>query len=301
MFSHLVQLNQIRGFEAAARLGSFKAAGEELNISPTAISHQISNLEDKLGVLLFERKIRAVNLTKAGLRLSQAAHQALLQLSTAFEEISSTQSVLRITTTTSFASMWLVPNLADFQKRHPDIHVEIHTGEELVDIDRDRRFDLAIRYGNNDENNKNLTKLVTENFGAYGSKTYLGHHKDLNNANLIETQWKNKSLPPISWSHWLQTFHPNVSCSKISYFDQEHHVIQAALAGQGIALVSSVLAQMALQQGWLKPLNEHYLPGLTYYLLVSPFSEDLRKVAAFKEWLVDEFSRNVSQATIDNL
>ena len=292
MFSHLSQLNQLRGFEAAARLGSFKAAGEELNISPTAISHQISNLEDKLGVLLFERKTRSVSLTQEGSRLSQAAHQALHQLSTAFEEISNKQSVLRIATTTSFASMWLVPNLESFQKKYPKIEIEIKTGEELIDINRDRRIDLVIRYGSIDETNENITKLVTESFGAFATEDYLCRHKDLEDASFIETKWKNKSLPSIAWCNWFQKFYPDVSATQICYFDQEQHVIQAALAGQGIALVSSVLANMALQQGWLKSLNgAFFLPGLTYYLLISPFSKDLQKVTSFKEWLQEELSK----------
>lgn len=294
MFSHLPGLNQIRGFEAAARLGSFKAAGEELNLTPTAISHQISNLEDKLGILLFERKTRSVVLTPEGSKLAQAAYQALQQLATGLEEISNTQSVLRIATTTSFASMWLVPNLASFQQKYPDIQVEIKTGEDLVDINRDRRIDLAIRYGRYDEENASMTKLVTEQVGAYGTEDYLSRHGDLKAATLIETQWKNKSLPSVTWSHWLQAFRPDISASQINCFDQEQHAIQAALAGQGVVLVSSVLAKMAIQQGWLKPLDAgFFITGLTYYLLVSPFGKDLRKVKVFKEWIVEALSKDV--------
>ncbi|SET66501.1 DNA-binding transcriptional regulator, LysR family [Nitrosomonas marina] len=293
MFTHLPHLNQVRGFEAAARLGSFKAAGEELNLSPTAISHQIANLEDKLGILLFERRTRSVILTREGSKLAQAAHQALQQLSTALEEISNTKSVLRITTTTSFASMWLVPNLASFQEKYPEIQIEIKTGEDLIDINRDRRIDLAIRYGKYDEKNAHMIKLVTEHFGAYATEDYLNRHKDLKVGTLIETQWKNKNLPSITWRNWLQAFRPDMPIPKISCFDQEHHAIQAALAGQGVVLVSSVLAKMAIQQGWLKPLDGNCsMPGFTYYLLVSPFSGELRKVIAFTEWLVEELSEN---------
>jgi len=291
MFSRLPQLNQIRGFEAAARLGSFKAAAGELNITPTAISHQISNLEDRLGVLLFERKVRSIILTQEGARFAHVAHQALQQISTAIEEISNAQSVLKIATTTSFASMWLVPNLARFYKEHPDIQIEIKTGEELADIKRDRRIDLAIRYGRDDEKNTSSVKLVTEHFAGYATEDYLNSCKHLADATFIETRWKNKDLPSISWEKWLQTFDSDISDPRISYFDQEDHVVQAALAGQGIALVSSVLAKMALQQGWLKALDDGCsLPGLTYYLLVSPFSENLRKVIIFREWLVKELS-----------
>lgn len=291
MFSRLPQLNQIKGFEAAARLGSFKAAAGELNITPTAISHQISNLEDRLGVLLFERKVRSIVLTQEGARFALVAHQALQQISTAIEEISDAQSVLNIATTTSFASMWLVPNLARFYKEHPDIQVAIRTGEELADIRRDRRIDLAIRYGRDVEKNTTAVKLVTERFAGYATEGYLNSCKDLTDATYIETRWKNKDLPSISWEKWLQTFNANISAPKISYFDQEDHVVQAALTGQGIALVSSVLAKMAVQNGWLKTMDDDCsLPGLTYYLLVSPFSANLRKVTVFRDWLIKELS-----------
>lgn len=288
MFTHLPSLNQLRGFEAAARSGSFKAAGEELNLSPTAISHQISNLEDKLGVSLFERKTRAVVLTPEGAQLAEAAYQALQRLSATIEEISNAKSVLRVSTTTSFASMWLVPNLADFQKQYPEIQIEINATEELVDIHRDRSVDLVIRYGSNTDNRDDATKLLTENISAYATEAYLASHQNLEEATFIETQWKNKSLPQVSWSMWLAAFRPDLSPSNIISFDQEHHAIQAALAGQGLVLASSLLANMAIQQGWLKPFDRDCaMSGLTYCVLVSPHSDHLKKTLAFKTWLVD--------------
>ena len=289
MFSHLPQLNQMRGFEAAARLGSFKAAGEELNLSPTAISHQISNLEDRLGILLFERKTRVVKLTPEGSQLAETVYQALQKLAMTIEDISLTKSVLRVSTTTSFASMWLVPNLAGFQELYPEIQVDIKTSEELIDIGRDRGVDLAIRYGYVKEENTDVTKLITEDFNAYATASYLSSMEALEKATFIETKWKNKSLPLVSWDKWLDTFRPNTSVTNIKTFDQEHHSIQAALAGQGLVLASSVLAEMAIQQGWLKPVGEkHSIPGLTYYLLASPHSENSYKSIVFKNWLIEE-------------
>ncbi len=292
MFSLLPQLNSIRVFEAAARLSSFKAAAEELNVTPTAVSHQIRNLEDKLGTLLFERKTRAITLTPEGVKLAQTAHQALQQIASTLEEISGVQTVLNISTTASFAAMWLVPRLVQFQKMHPEIQVAIRTGEQLDDLRKDRRIDLAIRYGYYDEPDGKATKLVTEYFGVYATQDYLSGCKGLNNATLIETQWQNKNLPSITWGQWLYKYSADTQAPRIRYFDQEHHVIQAALAGQGMALVSSVLVQTALQQGWLQVYREGcYLPGLTYYLLPSPFSENLRKLAIFRDWLVEELSK----------
>lgn len=291
MFSHLPQLNSIRVFEAAARLTSFKAAAEELNVTPTAVSHQIRKLEEKLGTLLFERKARAIILTAEGYKLAQISHQALQQIASTLEDISRIQTVLSITTTSSFAAMWLVPRLANFEKRHPEIQVEIKTSERLDDLQKDRRIDLAIRYGQDNEQDENVIKLITEYFGVYATQNYLGNCKNLRNATLIETQWQNKSFPSITWTQWLQKYENNINDPQIQYFDQEHHVIQAALAGQGAALVSSVLVQTALQQNWLQSYKDDCcLPGFTYYLVPSSFSRDLHKVTVFKDWLIEELS-----------
>jgi len=293
MFSHLPQLNSIRVFEATARLSSFKMAAEELNVTPTAVSHQIRNLEEKLGTLLFERKTRAIELTPEVLQLAQVSHQALQQIASTLEDISRVQTVLNITTTSSFAAMWLVPRLARFQILHPEIQVSIRTGEQVENLQNDRRIDLAIRYGQYDEQDVNATKLITEYFGVYATKNYLKGCKSLKNATLIETQWQNKSLPSVTWKQWLKKYDESTYNPKIRCFDQEHHVIQAALAGQGIALVSSVLVQASLQQNWLEPYKEDcFLPGLTYYLFPSPFSKDLRKVVVFQNWLIGELSEN---------
>ena len=290
MFSRLAQLNQLRGFEAAARLGSFKAAADELNVSPTAISHQISALEEALGVSLFERRTRAVVLTEQGAKLAQSVHQVFLQLSATIEEVCSAQSVLRIGTTTSFASMWLVPNLAQFHALYPNIQVEIKTGEELIEINRDRRIDLVIRYGEIKENADSKIKLVTESVGAYATRDYLRQINNVSEATLIETTWKNSNLPSISWAQWQQQFYPSLVVSKRIQFDQEQHAIQAALAGQGVVFTSSVLVEMAVNNGWLVPVKEKsVLPGLTYYLKLSPHSRELRKVDLFTRWIQTAF------------
>jgi len=291
VFSRLPQLNSIRVFEAAARLMSFKAAASELNVTPTAVSHQIRNLEEKLGTLLFERKTRSIVLTPEGLQLAQVAHHSLQQIASTLEEISCIQTVLTVSTTTSFAAMWLVPRLEYFHKRNPEIQVAIRTGEQLDDLEKDRRIDLAIRYGQFDEQYENTTKLVTERFGVYATKEYLTNIHDLENATLIETKWQNKSLPSISWKQWLRRYDASKKPSRIRYYDQEHHVIQVALAGQGIALVSSVLVQTALEQGWLQAYKEGFqLPGLTYYMLLPTHNKNLRKVKEFREWLIEELS-----------
>ena len=293
MFTQLPQLNSIRVFEAAARLTSFKEAALELNVTPTAVSHQIRGLEEKLGTLLFERKTRSIILTPEGEKLAQIAYNSLQQIADVFEEISGAQTVLTVTTTTSFAAMWLIPRLGRFHSCHDEIQVVVKTGERLEDLQKNRRIDLAIRYGQFDADNENATKLVTENFGMYATKEYLQGCSCIEDATLIDTTWQNPNLQPISWKQYLQYKNIEKKELKIRYYDQEHHVIQAALAGQGIALVSSLLAQTALQQGWLEKHPEgESLEGLTYYMLATARNEHSLKVRMFREWLLDELATN---------
>jgi LysR family glycine cleavage system transcriptional activator len=293
MFSHLPQLNSIRVFDSAARLTSFKAAALELNVTPTAVSHQIRALEEKLGTLLFVRKTRAIILTPEGEKLARVAYHSLQQISAVLEEISDNQTAVTVSTTASFAAQWLVPKLDSFRQSYPEINVVVKTGEQLEDLQKDRRIDLAIRYGKFDTQIENATKLVTERFGMYATKQYLQDFPRIEEATLIETMWQNPSLQPITWEKYFQNKDFNKMKLKVRSYDQEQHVIQAALAGQGIALVSSLLVQTALQQGWLKQhSNGESLEGLTYYMLTTSRHENSRKVGLFREWLLDELTKD---------
>lgn len=293
MFSHLPPINSLRVFDSAARLKSFKAAASELNVTPTAVSHQIRALEKKLGTLLFERKTRLIILTPEGEKLAQVVYHSLLQISGVLEEISDNQTVLTVSTTASFATQWLVPKLESFRHRHPEISVVVKTGENVEDLQKDRRIDLAIRYGQFDAQTENATKLVTEHFGMYGTREYLQAFPNIVDATLIETTWKNPRLHPITWRQYFDMKDFEKMKSKIRSYDQEHYVIQAALAGQGIALVSSLLVQTALQQKWLrKHPNGESIEGLTYYMLTTPPYEKSQKVVFFRQWLLDELKEN---------
>ena len=136
----------------------------------------------------------------------------------------------------------------------------------------------------------------------YATPTYLDKFTNLNDAQLLETEWVNKSLPSISWErlinqHGREESQPNYTVRR---FDQEHHVIQAALAGQGIALVSSILVRNAVKEQWLVPFSNNALPdeivGLTYYLVVPPHNQRNKNVVAFTEWLFSEIQKSLSWA-----
>lgn len=284
MYGGLSNLNSIRVFEAAARLGSFKAAAEELHITPTAVSHQIRNLEAQLGTALFERRTRGVHLTGAGRRLADAARLSLQTLAGAIEDIAGQPETLTINTTSAFASLWLVPRLQGFYRAHPDLRVVVQTDERLVDLQRDRRVDVAIRYGLPPvESGAEL--LLREEFGIYGTADCIALLEKGRPITLFETQWKSHSLPAVTAEQWWQRFMPRRKMPAQYRFDQEIHVIQAALAGQGLAFVSNLLAGSAVQHGWLCPYREDCrLPGFAYYLL-SGGAEQRTKVGLFRSWL----------------
>ncbi len=299
MYPKLPSLNVLRTFDAAARLKSFKKAAEELHVTPTAVSHQIKALEEGLGTLLFERQTRAVRLTRDGELLSDTTFNVFRQLNDTVNDIVGLKEMLTISTTSSFASMWLVPNLDKFYKANPGIDVSIQTGEQKIDVMRDRRIDLAIRYGQYDPTQPHASKIVTEKFGMYATPTYLDKFTNLNDAQLLETEWVNKSLPSIAWEaiiteHGCEESQPDYTVRR---FDQEHHVIQAALAGQGIALVSSLLVRNALKEQWLVPFANDTLQGeiagLTYYLVVPPHNQRNKNVAAFTKWLSSEIQKSL--------
>jgi len=289
MYSHLPSLNSIKVFDAAARLSSFKKAAEELHVTPTAVSHQIKSLEETLGTLLFERKTRAIELTKDGELLAKTSYNVLQQLTDVVNDISSSRHLITVSTTSSFAAMWLIPNLGEFNRLYPEIEVAVKTGEQADNIEKDRRIDLVIRYGTDKDSQQSSTKLVNEKIGMYATENYINSVSSITDACLLETQWYNKNLPAISWKSCTTDRLSMNKTLNIRQYDQEHHVIQAALAGQGIALVSSLLVENAINHGWLvdckTPEVNNRIKGLSYYLLVPERNLRNNNILAFKEWI----------------
>jgi LysR family glycine cleavage system transcriptional activator len=293
MYSHLPPMNSIKVFDAAARLGSFKKAAEELHVTPTAVSHQIKTLEQALGTLLFVRKTRAIQLTQDGQRLADVTYDVLQKLTNIISEISSNKNIITVSTTSSFAAMWLVPNLSKFNQLYPNIEVAVKTGEQVDDLEKDRRIDLAIRYGIYDNSLKKAVLLTTEEIGMYATPSYIEKNNAIAEANLLETKWQNENLAEISWHTLLKDIDNQNLAYKIQQFTQEHHIIQAALAGQGVALVSSLLVQNAIEQGWLVNYNfsefNKKITGFSYYLVIPDHNLNSKAIMAFKSWIMSEF------------
>ncbi|MFW3613584.1 LysR substrate-binding domain-containing protein [Billgrantia antri] len=286
-------LSQLRAFEAAARHRSFKRAAEELAVTPAAVSHQIRELEALLGVTLFERRTRQVVATAAAEVLYPVLRQgfdAFAETLDALRERSSSESVT-LSCTPAFASQWLLPRLADFHAQYPDIDLRIHASEAPLDLGRG--MSLAIRYGMGPYPEHEAVELAHDDFVLVASPSLcLARVEDLKAVRHIVFDWYCPTLGLPSWAHWCQAagcaltdLGPSLS------FSDESHAVQAAIAGQGVALLSQTLVRAELERGVLHVPFGPRLPGLRYHLLMSREQAghaELKRVAA---WLKGAFAQ----------
>ena len=292
MFQQLPSLNAIKAFESAARLNSFKDAANELNVTPTAVSHQIRALEETLKIRLFERKIRAVTLTKEGTLLATAANRSLQDLLTTVNKLKGSPRTLTISTTNSFAAMWLVPNLASFQQQFPDIDIQIRAEELLIDIEHDRRVDMVIRYGEPpkqlETNSLIYQSLIKESIGFFATPNYWKKHSEKpSNSVFFCTRWQNPNLPSLDIKETIKNVVTD-EIPSIRYFNDENLTAQAALSGQGIGVVSQLAVANSVKNGWLtQGTGEMATPicGLHYYLVTPKRLQTNQAVTHFKDWL----------------
>lgn len=285
-------LISLRAFEAAARLGSFKDAAAELSVTPTAVSHHIRGLEQALEVQLFVRQTRAVLLTDTGRRLSRRLASAFTEITDALSDVQATEHDLTVTTTPAFASLWLVPRMEVFQASHPNIRLRLDTGTAPVDLARDRRIDVAIRYGV-EEGPLVARAFPRERIGLYGAPNMvsaLGGR--LAGATILSTVWEQPGLPPMSPETWITSAAADET-TKVRHFEQEHHVVQCAIAGQGLALVSNVLVGDLAAGGLLTAFRpDIQMSGLSYGVLCLPERVHVRKIARFIRWLEATFDQD---------
>lgn len=285
-------LISLRAFEAAARLGSFKGAAEELSVTPTAVSHHIRGLEQALEVQLFVRQTRAVYLTDTGRRLSARLASAFTEITDALSEVHATEHDLTVTTTPAFAALWLVPRMEVFQAAYPDIRLRLDTGTAPVDLARDRRIDVAIRYGVV-ERPLVARAFPQERIGLYGAPdmvSALGGR--LEGTTILSTVWEQPGLPAVSPETWIASAAAD-DRPKLRHFGHEHHVVQCAIAGQGLALLSNVLVGDLVAGGLLTAFRpDIQMPGLAYSVLCLPERVRVRKIARFIRWLEAAFDQD---------
>jgi LysR family transcriptional regulator, glycine cleavage system transcriptional activator len=294
---HLPPLGGLRAFEAAARHLSFKLAAEELGVTPTAISHQIRQVELYCGQSLFRRRPRPIALTPAGEQLFPVLRdgfESFLNVLTAIEESPAVER-LRVTATNAFAARWLVPRLPLWRALQPRIKLDIIGTDAVLDL-RAGDADVAIRYARVPPAGVDSIELCRDNFHVVASPRLVGRTSlpldptEIGRYALIEAEWLPNDTMAPTWSRWqaeAATIYPDVPdlAGLVSMnFREELHAIEAVIAGHGIGLCSDVLAAAELGNGSLVKLSDLVLPGYGFYLVSRASHQKGAAIRAFLEW-----------------
>jgi LysR family glycine cleavage system transcriptional activator len=290
-------LKSLQAFESAGRRLSFTLAAQELNVTPGAISQQIRQLEEFLGTTLFKRLNRAIVLTDAGQLflplISQGFghfHEAVTRLRQRGDD-----GPLTITSAPSFVSKWLIPRLSSFKRLHPEIDVRIDTSDRLVDFSRED-IDVGIRFGDGVFPELDTVFLFAFDLIPVCSPDLLrGEHQlrevsDLKHFTLLHSNHDELDPGWPDWAMWLKVVEADdVDSSHGIYFNQSDQLFQAALDGQGVALLANVMAEPEVAAGrLLQPFSARLPVKMNYHVVTSPHKAGIAKVAAFRRWILDE-------------
>jgi LysR family transcriptional regulator, glycine cleavage system transcriptional activator len=300
----LPPLGFFQGFEAAARNQSFTKAAAELFITQSAVSRQIKALEDHLGAALFERKPRAVALTERGQALYRVATEVLERLQSATDDIAQQNRTrqLSITTTTGFASLWLIPRLQRFTSLCPDIDVRISATTDLLNLERSS-VDLAIRYCRPEMVPQGAVRLFGEEVLPVCSPALLRRGRplkrpqDLAHHVLLHFDYPGAERMVMDWGTWLTALGiGDLKSAGTLRFTQYEQMIQAAIGGQGVALGRQPLVNELLQSGALAaPFNKTVVGTRAYFIVESELANRKPYIKQFTTWLTDEVNRDLGR------
>ena len=296
-----IGLAALRGFDAAARRLSFTDAAAELNLTQSSVSRQIAALEHQVGKPLFVRKTRALLLTEAGLQLHHAVRQALGLIDHSVDTLRGTGNARRLTLSTyaSFASLWLAPRLALFQRQHPDIEIRLDASDRVVDLQAED-VDVAIRWVPQGAMASGATLLVDDVVTPAISPRLLqgkGLHAPAELAQwpLLDLDEGVPGARRLNWDTWFDyagagNVEPAAGRLVFSFVDQ---AVQAAIRGQGVALVRSPFLQDCVASGDLvMPFARLRMPaGYRHVLVVKPGGARRSHVEAFVGWLTEQFQQ----------
>jgi len=287
-----IPLNALRTFEAVASRLSFARGAEALNVSPAAVSSQIRALEQRLNQVLFHRHGRQVSLTEAGSKLLPGVQRGLAELRQAVQVISQDRSegVLNVSMMPSFLQKWLMPRLGGFYSTEPDIDLRISVDNAIVDFDQSDMH-AAVRFGPGNWPGVESLKLADDWILPVCSRSLL---LETNPINSVEDLQKRELLYLESemWDAWFRTMGKSIRDSRWSKLNDSMTILMAAEQGEGIALSRWSLVARDIEAGRLmRPIDATVKADWSYYFVAPPNYFDLPKVVAFRNWLVDHFSR----------
>ncbi|MDK2126338.1 transcriptional regulator GcvA [Parachitinimonas caeni] len=299
MSQSLPPLNALRAFEAAARLGSFSTAADELFVTHGAISKQIKQLEAWLGVTLFERTGRRVKLTDSGWRYLVQIQDGLDLIANATAEVMqpNRQRRLVVNSTPTLAMHWLLPHLPEFQRSHPEIELRMVTSDR--DISRlDTPFDIAIRRGPGDWPGYIVKPFLNESELPLCSPALLERLPIREPADLARHTLLIADTRPTAWQRW-QTLAgiPDLKPAATQQFDHFYLALQAAIDGWGITLGPLPMMQAKIASGMLvAPLPGPQVSVRGYCWIIPRALMNDPAITSFCEWLEADASQSVSHA-----
>jgi LysR family glycine cleavage system transcriptional activator len=287
----------LRAFSCAARTLSFKLAAAELHLSASALSRQIQGLEEHLGVQLFRRLNPGLELTDEGRRYLAAIDPVLERLHAAQQAFAAELRPLRVSALESFSESWLVPNLPDFERAHPQVRLEIEATLRYADFARDA-VDVAIRFGRGPWEGLHAEPLVELDFFpvcspalAAGGDPPLRVAADLARHTRIHVE-----QTPGAWPAWLRAAGvPGLEPRRSVTYDHVALALAAAESGQGVALSTPILCGRHLREGRLvRPFGPDVRSAETYHFVCRP--EDLGdpRITALRDWLVTRLASSAS-------
>ncbi|HET9864758.1 MAG TPA: LysR substrate-binding domain-containing protein [Steroidobacteraceae bacterium] len=299
--SRFPSLSSIRAFEAAARLGSFAKAAHELETSAASVSYHVRQLERQIGVTLFLRHPHKVELTDSGKIVAQQAVDAFAALRSSFiRAVDLDQSRLSLTALPTFGTSWLTPRMAGFRARHPGIHVDLDLSAEAQDLAAGR-FDAAVRNGHGRWPGLRAVKLLPSVCMPLCSPRLRKAA-----ASALADARRSHEVPLLGRADWWALWFRALGVADVplrgriqSHLSTEYLDAKEAIAGHGIAIGSPILFRDDIDAGRLVPAHELVVgDGRTFWFTYAVARQDSRKVAAFRDWIGDEATRELHRAGV---
>lgn len=294
MNERLPPLTALRAFEAAARHLSFARAAEELNVTPAALSFQIKSLEEHLGVLVFRRLNRAVELTEEGLLLQPGVTSGFDALQGAWRAVQNRldSSTLTVTAGPGFTAKWLAPRLFQFAQAHPDIELRFSASLRMMDFARDD-VDVAIRFGQSDDDPDLFSQTIIQEWASPMASPDLAAQikspADLAKFPLLHQEDTIFLRPKRDWAAYFDLINEAPPKEAGTKFSQADHAVDAALAGAGVVLGRISLTESHLREGRLvMPLKTALWSNATYRIVCPDGAEKRPQVARFIQWVLAE-------------
>ena len=272
-------------FEAAARLGSFQKAADELSVTQSAVSHRVINLEKRLAVSLFVRKGRGIELTDEGARYLQGVSSSLSSLWATGEELRQKEhTVLRVDFAPSIGNVLLLPRLSEFMQRHPGVQVVVASIPTPEDVNRSE-WDVLVHYGRGAGDETRRTALLTDEVMVVAPPALLSQGRQ---PLTVEDAQRSTVLRHtlLSWADWAAgAFGSKVEASSQFHFDDSITMLEAAASGAGLAVTTRLAASPYLRSGALVQAHPFVQANDDYYVELSESGEFKPAARTFVDWL----------------